>query len=356
MAWPLVARGRGELPHRLELVVAREDHRLGSDLAALVVPPLVDLEVDKAGEEVENAVSLEDLLPEVGRPVGPPGWVGRVAGPTVAAAVERQEVRCSAAKSGGHQHRLGVDREVHQRAALELEDRLVGVPVALVLRPGVLDGLSGERVLELERGERDAVEAQGDVEGVLGTRGVAELPREAEPVRGVARLELGVQLVRRPEVGDLKRPPVALEAVPEGRQRAVRVHPLAEVAEDLIPGLLAVQRFESRPLLRLGLLDERQDLAREDRSRLVERLRLDGDVPMPQEVRFDDRLEGCLRVPAGLQGAPTRSSWTFSSLSMKNVSLGSTLNCLQTSGSSTRFRESGRGCSLVTTTVPWTIE
>jgi hypothetical protein len=52
----------------------------------------------------------------------------------------------------------------------------------------------------------------------------------------------------------------------------------------------------------------------------------------------------------------TKSNFTSSSRKSEKVSFDGILNCAHTSGSSTRLRESGRGCSLVTTVVPWTIE
>ncbi len=52
--------------------------------------------------------------------------VGRIAGPAPAAAVEGQEAGRGAGQPRGHAHALGVDGEVHQRAALEREDRLAG--------------------------------------------------------------------------------------------------------------------------------------------------------------------------------------------------------------------------------------
>ena len=51
--------------HRLELVVARKDHRLLLHLAALIVALLLDLQVEEPREQVEQAVPLQDLLPEV---------------------------------------------------------------------------------------------------------------------------------------------------------------------------------------------------------------------------------------------------------------------------------------------------
>jgi hypothetical protein len=52
------ACGVHQQAHSLKLVVAGEDHRLGLHLAALVITLLVDLQVDEAGQEVEQAVPL----------------------------------------------------------------------------------------------------------------------------------------------------------------------------------------------------------------------------------------------------------------------------------------------------------
>ena len=50
---------------------------------------------------------------------------------------------------------------MHQRATLEFEDRLARVAVLLVLPACILDPLARERVLQLQRSDRDAVQAQG---------------------------------------------------------------------------------------------------------------------------------------------------------------------------------------------------
>ena len=65
------------LAHAVELVVAREDHRLAAHRLAAELP-LVDLEVQEAREDVHEAVARQDLLPEVGGLVA--GGVWRVAG------------------------------------------------------------------------------------------------------------------------------------------------------------------------------------------------------------------------------------------------------------------------------------
>ena len=74
-------------------------------------------------------------------------------------------------------------------AAAELEQPLPRVAVALVLLNGVLDRLLGQAVLQLEGGDRQAVDEQAEVERELRlVAAVAELPGDAE---AVVREELG---------------------------------------------------------------------------------------------------------------------------------------------------------------------
>ena len=159
---------------------------------------------------------------------------------------------------------------MHQRPPLELEDRLARIAVLHVLLARLFHRLAGERVLQLQRGDGDAVQAQGDIERLLRTRREVQLPGQPQAVRGVTRLQLRVQLVRRLEVGHVQRSPVALEAVAQCRQRAVGVHPLAQVAEDLLAGLLPVQRLQPGPLLWLGRADEGKYGLGKDRPLAVE--------------------------------------------------------------------------------------
>ena len=72
--------------------------------------------------------------------------------------------------------------------------------------------------------------------------------------------------MRRLEVRCMERSPIALEPVSQRRERAVGVHPLAQIAEDLLAGLVAVQRLQLAPLRRLGLEDEGEDRVGEDRT------------------------------------------------------------------------------------------
>ena len=168
-----------ELAGDVELVEPRED-LLDRLLAGVVVGFLDDLGV--CLDDVGEAQRSEDLLPEVGglEPVR----IRRVPGPVVEPAVERQEPRRLASELRAELDLSVVDGEV-RKGALEPEDELLRVPVALVLLDGVGDGLLRQAVLQLERADRKPVDEQGDVEGELGlVLGVVELAGDGEAVLG----------------------------------------------------------------------------------------------------------------------------------------------------------------------------
>ena len=68
-----------------------------------------------------------------------------------------------------------------------------------------------------------------------------ELPGQSQTIGGIARFEFRIQLVRRLEVRRMERSPIALEPVSQRRESAVRIHPLAQVTEHLLVGLVSVQ-------------------------------------------------------------------------------------------------------------------
>jgi hypothetical protein len=76
----------------------------------------------------------------------------------IVAHIEWQKVGRLAGQPRRHPDLFGIDGEVYQRAALEGEDRFALIAVGAVLPPGVFDGLPGERVLKLQRDDRDAVQ------------------------------------------------------------------------------------------------------------------------------------------------------------------------------------------------------
>ena len=203
--------GVGDEPaHAVELLVAREDEESPAGLASGFVL-LLDL-VNELADQVEHAVARPGLLPEIGGgvPVLRRGH-GRIAGAAEAAPVEGQEARPRPGEVGGDVDQLGVDGEVREAPAVG-EQRLAGVAVGLVLPDRVLDGLAGERVLELGGEDGQAVQEQHRVEALLVPGAVSDLPDDREEVGGVQPPRLLVEPARRAEVRESERAAHVLHA------------------------------------------------------------------------------------------------------------------------------------------------
>ena len=65
------------------------------------------------------------------------------------------------------QNRTSVVHGEVDHAPAEVEEELLGVPVPLVLLDRVVDGLLGQAILELERGDGQAVDEEAQVQGEL---------------------------------------------------------------------------------------------------------------------------------------------------------------------------------------------
>ena len=81
---------------------------------------------------------------------------------TRAALIEGEEPGLLPGESGGHGHVVWVDGEMHERAAGE--DQVGRVAIGAVLLARVVDVLPGEGVLQLGRGDGNAVDHERHVE------------------------------------------------------------------------------------------------------------------------------------------------------------------------------------------------
>ena len=259
---------------------------------------LVALDVDERPQKVQPCIALPHLLPQVCRLVARRhGRVPCGAGvaSAVAALIERQEHRGLTGQRGRHRHSVRVDREVHERPAAE--DQVVGVAVGPVLRHRVLDGLVGQRILQLGGRDRDPVDHQDHVERVRGIRlRVVQLPDDTQPIRGVAPGLLLVETTRRLEEAQPDAHARVLHRGPQHADRAPVVERIDDDLEELLPRrrLAAMTGDQLLPCLGLGLLDERDDLLAEDPSLPFVGRRPKRMPTVPEQVRLDVRLEGRL--------------------------------------------------------------
>ena len=224
------------------------------------VGPSPGHDVDEAAQEVEPGVPRPDLLPQVAGPVA--GRVGGVALAARVAAVEREEPGLEPLEPGRHLDEVRVHGEVDERPPPEGHVRRV--PILPVLLLGVLDGLVGERVLQLRRRDRDAVDEQAQVERLRRPGLVGELAGDGQAVGEIPLGQLGRQAVGGLEEREPDLDPVVVDAVTQDIDRAPLVELLGEAVAELLEDAVrpVVDLEEALPGRRLGLRDEGEQLRR----------------------------------------------------------------------------------------------
>ncbi len=177
----------GELSHGVELVIAREDHRLRNDLAVF----LLHLKMEKPRQNVDPAVAGEDILPQVRSFVSV--RVDGISRGVAVAFIEWEEMSRLFGEPRGHPHFVGVKGEVDERAFPELENGVRRVPVIPVLGAGVPVRLAGELRLDLGGGHGKAVDKEAKVQRVVGPlHAVLYLADDGEHVAPVQLHRFGI--------------------------------------------------------------------------------------------------------------------------------------------------------------------
>ena len=107
----------------------------------------------------------------------------RIAGTSIAAAVEWQEACAAIVEMCGHGHVVLIQREMHQGAALESQEGLaIRRAVLAVLLFGCLIGRACQGVLEFHCGKRDAINEEHHINCVLRAQGIAYLTHHSEDI------------------------------------------------------------------------------------------------------------------------------------------------------------------------------
>ena len=164
---------------------------------------------------------------------------GRVARPVIVASVEGEEVGFLAPEPRRHPRLVRIHREVNQCTLLECKQQITLVPVVLVLVDRGGGALSGQRVLEFDGDDGDAVDGKGHVDdaaAVFSARhlhdgGEGDLARDRQPVPGVVLGGLRIHGCVRPEIGHAEGLAVAFEPVAQDVECALELQLLRQAVQ-----------------------------------------------------------------------------------------------------------------------------
>ena len=154
-----------EFANGIQLVIAGKHHGFLSDFFpppfAVIDGFFAGFQKDKIAHNVQKAVPLEDVFPEV------PGAMPRrmlgitlaaVDGSGITAPIERQEEGLPLVQAGCHMHFIGIDGKMNHGPFGKLKQRSAGITIGFILLDRLFPGLSGYRVFQFHGNERNAVQ------------------------------------------------------------------------------------------------------------------------------------------------------------------------------------------------------
>ena len=168
----------------IQLMVAREDD-LGFGLNPLGTIRILGflfflLDIDKLLDDVQQLVLLPDLLPEVaGHIVAIFCWritCAAVPACTVATLIKGEERCLVSVNNRRYCCFIKINGKVGQNALILTKTRFLGIAVIHPLAFGVIDGLAGKLIFQLNRHNRNAVQRQHHINGVIVRFRIMPLP------------------------------------------------------------------------------------------------------------------------------------------------------------------------------------
>ena len=226
----LIQSGRHQAIDCIPLVVARKQKRCLEALLALLILVFTDLRRQELAHHRQPGIALQHLVPQVARGVAQ-HIIGRIARTRTAQAirrapVERQEARGQTRQLRAHAHLVAAHGKVHQRPLAKRQQRLGllagrihGRAVVQILAHRVLDVLRGVG-FQLDRGQRQAIQKQHQVNAALVVQRVMQLAHCAQAVLLVMLPGLGVLPIGGRELRHLEAGVDVLEALAQHVQRA----------------------------------------------------------------------------------------------------------------------------------------
>lgn len=136
------------------------------------------------------------------------------------------------------------------------ECRLTGITVVLPLDLGVIDVLSRQLVLQLDRDHGNTVHGQHHVDGILTLFRIMPLPNTLEDVLLITLDSDIIQGRLRLEEADLELHTAMLEAVPQDGKKAVHHHSVFKALVELLVRIGAALPLEPLSHVRLRCFHE----------------------------------------------------------------------------------------------------
>ena len=246
-----------QLGYHIQLVIAREDHAFGLNLAGLFIP--FDFQMQILVQDFQQAVLRQHILPQICsiisiriRRIACAAHIARALGTLI----EGQKIGFAAFQLRGHVYPREIHREMHQHALLEGKDSVLARAVKLILLDSIGSALAGELALQLHAHHGNAVDEQHDINAVLIHQGIVEL---AGAVQDIGRILLhGIFIdggFRLPEYR-AELDAAVCEALAQHTQQADHLHLAAEAFHNLLFAVRAIDFDILLPRLRLAGLDE----------------------------------------------------------------------------------------------------
>ena len=131
-------------------MVSWEDHSFRDNLTGLLIFFYFQMQI--LLKDFQQSVLIQHILPEIFGIV--PVRINRIPGTahttgTIAALIERQEIRPVAFQSCGHINPRQINSKMNQDTLLKCKDSILGSSVKFILLDGIGSILSGELTLQL---------------------------------------------------------------------------------------------------------------------------------------------------------------------------------------------------------------
>ena len=159
-------------------------------------------------EDAQPGVTIEDVFPEIGHGVFAIA-ARRVSGASLAPLIERQEKGILASELRRHPDHAVGHREVHHRATLESQQRFLAFRARIDRKPVFAILLLGrfrrlDKIgLQLDRGDRQSVDEENEVDLVIRAVVISKLRNDAQPVRRIACYHILIALILGRSLADI---------------------------------------------------------------------------------------------------------------------------------------------------------